>query len=137
MVHWRNCLIRHNILQMYLVQETIGTAIASINTFMNMYHRHRYPRSHRDPLLWFRAHGHCVYGPQHQEALREQFRIASERCDSLQSFFLMHSLGGGTGSGLGTYILSLLEDDYPHCYRFTTAIFPSQDDDVITSPYNW
>ncbi|RHY34678.1 hypothetical protein DYB32_000759 [Aphanomyces invadans] len=45
-------------------------------------------------------------------------------------------MGGGTGSGLGTYILGLLEDHYPDAFRFTTAIFPSADDDVITSPYN-
>jgi tubulin epsilon len=31
-----------------------------------------------------------------------------EQCESLQSFFLLHSLGGGTGSGLGTFILGLL-----------------------------
>lgn len=43
---------------------------------------------------------------------------------------------GGTGSGLGTYILKMLEDDFSDVYRFTTAVFPSQDDDVITSPYN-
>jgi hypothetical protein len=48
----------------------------------------------------------------------------------------MHSLGGGTGSGLGTYILGRLEDQYASTYRFTTAVFPSEDDDVITSPYN-
>jgi hypothetical protein len=27
-----------------------------------------------------------------------------EACDSLQGFMLLHSLGGGTGSGLGSYI---------------------------------
>eukprot|EP00922_Rhytidocystis_sp_ex-Travisia-forbesii_P025903 GHVS01037993.1.p1 GENE.GHVS01037993.1~~GHVS01037993.1.p1 ORF type:complete len:265 (-),score=16.87 GHVS01037993.1:711-1505(-) len=43
-------------------------------------------------------------------------RRTVEQCDSLQSFFLIHSLGGGTGSGLGTYAL--------------------EHDDVITSPYN-
>jgi hypothetical protein len=31
----------------------------------------------------------------------------------VQSFFLMHSLGGGTGSGLGSYILGLLEENFP------------------------
>lgn len=58
-----------------------------------------------------------------------------------------------SGSGLGTYILELLEDEFPQVNRFTTgrksfgwckslgldrteAIFPSSDDDVITSPYN-
>lgn len=40
------------------------------------------------------------------------------------------------GSGLGSYIMGLLEDQYPDVYRFTCAIFPSEDDDVVTSPYN-
>mgnify|MGYP000988878127 CR=1 FL=1 len=82
------------------------------------------------------AHGHEVYGPQYRDAIMESVRQTVEYCDSMQSFFLMHSLGGGTGSGLGTYILRMLEDEYPTTYRFTTAVFPSEDDDVITSPYN-
>jgi tubulin epsilon len=48
----------------------------------------------------------------------------------------MHSLGGGTGSGLGTYVLNILEDEFPNVYRFCCVVFPSQDDDVVTSPYN-
>jgi tubulin epsilon len=50
---------------------------------------------------------------------------------------LLHSLGGGTGSGLGSYILGLLEDEFPEVFRFTASVFPSQsNDDVVTSPYN-
>jgi cell division GTPase FtsZ len=56
----------------------------------------------------------------------KQMRVAAEKCESLQSFFVMHSMGGGTGSGLGTYILSLLEDAYPSVFRFVTAVFPSE-----------
>ena len=82
------------------------------------------------------AHGHFEYGPRHAEAIREATRHATELCDSLQCFFLLHSLGGGTGSGLGTFLLNMLEDDYPSIFRFTTSVFPSEDDDVITSPYN-
>ena len=63
-------------------------------------------------------------------------RAAVEKCESLQGFFFLHSLGGGTGSGLGTYILSSLADSYPSVFRFSTCVFPSNDDDVITSPYN-
>ena len=29
-----------------------------------------------------------------------------------------------------------LQDDYPTVHRFATSVFPSQDDDVVTSPYN-
>jgi tubulin epsilon len=49
---------------------------------------------------------------------------------------MMHSLGGGTGSGLGSYILELLHDEYPEIFRFTVSVLPSDVDDVITSPYN-
>jgi tubulin epsilon len=55
------------------------------------------------------AHGHHGYGPQYREQLMEKLRRTAEGCDSLQSFLLLHSLGGGTGSGLGTYILGLLQ----------------------------
>uniref|UniRef100_A0A1I8FPI7 Tubulin domain-containing protein n=1 Tax=Macrostomum lignano TaxID=282301 RepID=A0A1I8FPI7_9PLAT len=46
---------------------------------------------------------------------------------------LLHSMGGGTGSGLGTAISSCCGTQYP---KFVTAVYPSEDDDVITSPYN-
>jgi len=68
------------------------------------------------------AHGHALYGPQYKDQLLEKLHHATELCDSLQSFFVIHSLGGGTGSGLGTYILSLLEDEYPDAYRFATGL---------------
>lgn len=42
----------------------------------------------------------------------------------------------GTGSGLGTCILQILEDEFPEVHRFVTSIYPSGEDDVITSPYN-
>ena len=82
------------------------------------------------------AQGHVEYGPKYHDAILESIRRSVEYCDSLQSFFLLHSLGGGTGSGLGTFVLSLLADHYPDVYRFTTSVFPSEDDDVVTSPYN-
>lgn len=55
------------------------------------------------------AHGHHGYGPQYRDSLLEQFRRAAEDADSLQGFLLLHSLGGGTGSGLGTYLLGIME----------------------------
>jgi tubulin epsilon len=63
------------------------------------------------------AQGHLEYGGMYREELAAKFQRTVEMCDSLQSFFLLHSLGGGTGSGLGTFILSLLADEYPDVYR--------------------
>jgi hypothetical protein len=33
----------------------------------------------------------------------EKIRYTVEQCDSLQGFMFLHSLGGGTGSGFGTF----------------------------------
>ena len=57
-------------------------------------------------------------------------------CSSIQSFFMLHSLGGGTGSGFGSKILESLEDCFPKITRFACSIFPGDEEDVITSPYN-
>lgn len=83
------------------------------------------------------GHGNKEWGPIYRSNIEEGLRKNAELCDSLQSFVLTHSLGGGTGSGLGTYVLAMLEDLYPEVFRFTVSVFPSEEnDDVITSPYN-
>lgn len=84
------------------------------------------------PIFIFHRHALLHFWCSFSQTVRQ----AAESCDSLQSFFFTHSLGGGTGSGLGTYLLTLLEDNFPHVYRFSSVVFPSADDDVITSPYN-
>ena len=56
----------------------------------------------------------------------------------MQGFIFLHSLGGGTGSGLGTYLVKRFQDEYPNNFRFSTWVFPSpENDDVAVSPYNW
>eukprot|EP01062_Namystynia_karyoxenos_P051506 TRINITY_DN40506_c0_g1_i1.p2 TRINITY_DN40506_c0_g1~~TRINITY_DN40506_c0_g1_i1.p2 ORF type:complete len:521 (+),score=210.52 TRINITY_DN40506_c0_g1_i1:71-1564(+) len=82
------------------------------------------------------AVGHCDYGERYREPIMETVRFNAEACDSLQTFLMLHSLGGGTGSGLGTRILQELRDEYPTIYRFCSVVFPQRDDDVVTSPYN-
>lgn len=52
-----------------------------------------------------RAHGHCLYGPKYRDALLSKIHRAVELCDSLQSFFVLHSMGGGTGA-FATHSLS-------------------------------
>lgn len=82
------------------------------------------------------AHGHYIYGPQLIDMFSSAIHRVVERCDSLQSFMLLHSTGGGTGSGLGTFVLDWLADEYPSIYRMDNCILPSAMDDVVTSPYN-
>jgi tubulin epsilon len=82
------------------------------------------------------AHGFYEYGAQYTHTIIEKLEKVLEECDSPQCFMLTHSIGGGTGSGLGSYILKTLGENYPDIYKFTVSVFPSKEDDVITSPYN-
>ncbi|XP_034017556.1 tubulin epsilon chain [Thalassophryne amazonica] len=82
------------------------------------------------------AVGHLTYGATYREQIVDKVRKAAELCDCLQSFLLIHSMGGGTGSGLGTRVLNLLEEEFPEVCRIVTSVYPSAEDDVITSPYN-
>lgn len=83
------------------------------------------------------AHGHYYYGPQYRDRFEEGVRRNAEECDSLQTFLVTHSLGGGTGSGVGSYIINMLDELYPEIYCFSACVFPSEENnDVVTSPYN-
>ena len=46
--------------------------------------------------------------------------------DSLEGFVLTHSIAGGTGSGMGSYILEKLADRYPKKLVQTYSVFPNQ-----------
>ena len=57
-----------------------------------------------------------------------------EECDCLQGFQLVHSLGGGTGSGLGTLILEKLMEEFPDRMNVSFSVFPSSAvSDVVVS----
>ena len=54
-----------------------------------------------------------------------------------QGFMLLHSIAGGTGSGLGSYLLERLNDRFPKKLITTYSVFPnSQSGDVVVQPYN-
>lgn len=48
-----------------------------------------------------------------------------ESTDCFQGVVLMHSLGGGTGSGLGCRLMELIRDAYPRSYLVAASVAPS------------
>jgi len=61
----------------------------------------------------------------------------SEGCDCLQGFQLCHSLGGGTGSGMGTLLISKVREEYPDRIMETFSVIPSPKvSDTVVEPYN-
>ena len=52
-------------------------------------------------------------------------RKEAESCDCLQGFQLTHSMGGGTGAGMGTLLISKIREEYPDRVMSTYSIIPS------------
>ena len=72
------------------------------------------------------------------ETIVEMVRRETEIMDSLDGFILTHSLNGGTGSGMGSYIMEKFTDDFPSAMKMNYAVFPNtkDDSDVVTQSYN-
>jgi hypothetical protein len=50
---------------------------------------------------------------------------------------LLHSIAGGTGSGLGSFLLERLNDRFPKKLIQTYSVFPDHESgDVVVQPYN-
>ena len=64
-------------------------------------------------------------------------RKEAEGCDCLQGFQLAHSLGGGTGSGMGTLLIAKIREEYPDRILGTFSVVPSPKvSDTVVEPYN-
>eukprot|EP00171_Calliarthron_tuberculosum_P019222 IDg19222t1 len=77
-------------------------------------------------------------GEEREEELLEMVDREAEGGDSLEGFSLCHSVAGGTGSGLGSFLLERLTDRYPKKLVQTYSVFPNQNEssDVVVQPYN-
>jgi tubulin beta len=83
------------------------------------------------------AKGHFTEGAELVENVMERVRKESEGCDCLQGFQFTHSLGGGTGSGFGTLLISKVREEYPDRIMNSFSISPSPKvSDVIVEAYN-
>jgi len=83
------------------------------------------------------AKGHYTEGAELVESVLDVVRKESEGCDCLQGFQLTHSLGGGTGSGMGTLLISKIREEYPDRIMNTFSVIPSPKvSDTVVEPYN-
>jgi len=71
------------------------------------------------------AKGHYTEGAELVDSVLDVVRKESESCDCLQGFQLTHSLGGGTGSGMGTLLISKIREEYPDRIMNTFSVVPS------------
>lgn len=71
------------------------------------------------------AKGHYTEGAELVDSVLDVLRKEAEACDCLQGFQLAHSLGGGTGSGMGTLLISKIREEYPDRIMNTFSVVPS------------
>jgi len=83
------------------------------------------------------AKGHYTEGAELIDSVLEVVRKEAETCDCLQGFQICHSLGGGTGSGMGTLLLSKVREEFPDRMMCTFSVVPSPKvSDTVVEPYN-
>jgi len=83
------------------------------------------------------ARGHYTTGKEIMDSVSDRLKKAVEDCDNLQGFIMTHSVGGGTGSGLGMLILERLAVDYRKKSKIGFEIYPSPNiSTCIVEPYN-
>merc|ERR1711865_115593 len=83
------------------------------------------------------AKGHYTEGAELIDSVLDVVRKESESCDCLQGFQICHSLGGGTGSGMGTLLISKIREEYPDRMMLTFSVVPSPKvSDTVVEPYN-
>ena len=78
-----------------------------------------------------------ISGAELVDQVLEVTRREAELCDCIQGFQLTHSLGGGTGSGMGTLLISKIREEYPDRIMSTFSVVPSPKvSDTVVEPYN-
>ncbi|CAN6846531.1 unnamed protein product [Brassica oleracea] len=106
------------------------------------------------------AKGHSTEGAEIIDSVLDIVRKEAENCDCLQgcgfgfcgldAWFIVFvcfgicrvsgvpfSLGEGTGSGMGTLLISKIREEYPDPMMLTFSVFPSPKvSDTVVEPYN-
>ncbi|KAG2075479.1 beta-tubulin 2 [Suillus decipiens] len=83
------------------------------------------------------AKGYYTEGAELIDGILDIVRRQSEATDALQGFQIIHSLGGGTGAGLGSLLLSKLREEYPDRMLSTFSILPAPNvSETVVEPYN-
>ena len=83
------------------------------------------------------AKGHYTEGAELVDQVLDVIRREAEGCDCLQGFQITHSLGGGTGAGMGTLLISKIREEFPDRMMATFSVVPSPKvSDTVVEPYN-
>lgn len=69
--------------------------------------------------------GRYLLGPSYLDLALERIKKTAEKLESVDGIIIYDSIGGGTGSGLGSLLLEHLESDYEKVKRLGITVFPT------------
>ena len=70
------------------------------------------------------------------DAIMDRVRVEAERMDVFDSLVMLHSLGGGTGSGLGSLLTERIRDAYPRHTLMSVSVLPFRHGETPLQHYN-
>jgi hypothetical protein len=82
------------------------------------------------------ALGYAMASGEFLEKSLECIRRELEHCDDQTGLVFLHSLAGGTGSGLGTHITEACEDMFATSFRSNIVVAPHHFGEVVVQHYN-
>jgi len=83
------------------------------------------------------ARGHYTVGKEQMDIVNDRIRKLVDNSENVQGFIVNHSVGGGTGSGMGMLILERLAVDFRKKSKIGFELYPSPNiSTCIVEPYN-
>lgn len=104
--------------------------------YKNLYHPEQLITGKEDAANNY-ARGHYTVGKDVLEDTLDRVRKLADNCSGLQGFLVFSSVGGGTGSGLGSLLLDRISCDYGKKSKLGFTVYPSpQVSTSVVEPYN-
>jgi len=119
------------------LEPNVIDSVRNTSTYKNLYHPSNLISGSEDAANNF-ARGHYTVGKDIVEKVVDRLRKLTEACDSLQGFLIFNSVGGGTGSGLGSLVMERLSLDHgkKKC-KLGFTVYPSPGTATsVVEPYN-
>jgi tubulin alpha len=83
------------------------------------------------------ARGHYTVGKTLIDKVNDRLRKLVDACANLMGFVISHSVGGGTGSGMGALVLERMAVDYRKKSKLGFELYPSPAlSTAVVEPYN-
>merc|ERR1712159_949884 len=93
-------------------------------TYRQLYHPEQLISGKEDAANNY-ARGHYTVGKEIVDLALDRIRKLADQCTGLQGFMVFNTVGGGTGSGLGSLLLERLSVDYGKKSKIGFCVYPS------------